>query len=278
MPIDLAAVGRSCGPNPVRWTQRDAIIYALGVGAGSQDPAEDLEFTTENSTGIVQKVLPTFPLVVHSGAPPIPIGDFDRRMSVHGEQSLILHRPLPPEGTGSTVSEIEAIYDKGSGALVYRATTLLDHEGRKLATSRIGQFIRGEGGFGGERGPKAVWTVPQRPPDHVIEQPTRRDQALLYRLSGDQNPLHSDPVIARKAGFSQPILHGLCTFGFVGRAILSLVGGEPSRIGAMKVRFSSPVVPGDTLTTEFWRQGKALLFRTHADGRLALDGGEAEIL
>ena len=105
MPIDLAAVGRSCGPNPVRWTQRDAIIYALGVGAGSQDPAEDLEFTTENSTGIVQKVLPTFPLVVHSGAPPIPIGDFDRRMSVHGEQSLILHRPLPPEGTGSTVSE-----------------------------------------------------------------------------------------------------------------------------------------------------------------------------
>jgi acyl dehydratase len=278
MPVDLAAVGRKSGPNPVSWTSRDAILYALGVGAGSEDPAGELEFTTENTSGRTQRVLPTFPLVIHSGAPPIPVGEFDRSKSVHGEQSLTLHGELLAEGTGTAETEVEAIYDKGSGALVHRVTTLFDSAGRKLAVSRIGQFIRGEGGFGGGRGPKSSWALPGKRPDHVIEQPTRPDQALLYRLSGDTNPLHSDPALATKAGFARPILHGLCTFGFVGRAILALADGEPARFRSMKARFSAPVVPGDTLTTEFWAEGSTLLFRTRVGDRLVLDGGEAEIL
>jgi len=123
--------------------------------------------------------------------------------------------------------------------------------GGLLATSRTGQFIRGEGGFGGDRGPASPPAVPGRRPDHVIEQQTRPDQALLYRFTGDANPLHSDPALAARADFARPILHGLCTFGFIGRAILSLVGNDPARFQSMTARFSTPVVPGDTLRTEF---------------------------
>jgi acyl dehydratase len=278
MPLDLSAVGRESGPHRVEWNSRDAIIYALGVGAGSDDPYEELAFTTENSTGIAQLVLPTFALVVSPrAAAPIPIGDFDRSKSVHGEESLVLHEPLPPDGTGFSTNRIEAIYDKGSGALVVRTTELTAEDGRPLATARIGQFIRGEGGFGGDPGPKLDWALPDGPPDHVIEQRTRRDQALLYRLSGDRNPLHSDPLFAARGGFAQPILHGMCSFGFVGRAILSLAGGDPARFKAMKARFSKPVFPGDTLRSEFWVQGGSLRFRTLVDDRVVLDAGEAEI-
>ena len=276
MPIDPEAVGRTSGPHPVRWSSKDALLYALAVGAGG-DPDDDLEFTTENTQGMPQRVLPTFPLVISSGAPPIPVGNFDRSRSVHGEQSLMLDAPLAPAGIGSMVSEIEAIYDKGSGALIRRTTILFDDEGRKLATYRTGQFIRGEGGFGGSCGPKSVWTLPDRRPDHLIEQPTRRDQALLYRLTGDTNPLHSDPALAARAGFDRPILHGLCTFGFVGRAVLQLIGGDPARFRSMKVRFSAPVLPGDKLTTEFWEHESMLLFRTRVGERIVLDAGEAAV-
>lgn len=271
MPLDLSAIGRESGPHPVRWNSRDAMIYALGVGA------RELEFVTENSTGIAQQVLPTFPLVVSTGKGPIPVGDFDRGKSVHGEQSLTLHEPLAPDGEGFSTTRIEAILDKGSGALIRRATTLTAADGRVLAVHRIGQFIRGEGGFGGDPGPKFEWHAPERTPDHVVEQATRPDQALLYRLSGDRNPLHSDPVFAARAGFPAPILHGLCSFGFVGRAVLALAGNDPARFKAMSARFSKPVFPGETLRTDIWQSGGTLLFRTFVGDRLVLDAGEAVI-
>jgi len=278
VPLDLSAVGRRTGPQPVTWNSRDAIIYALGVGAGSEDPSRELAFTTENSKGIDQAVLPTFPAVI-SPRPmtPISIGEFDRSKSVHGEQSLILHEPLPPDGTGFSTQSVEAIHDKGSGALVVRTSQLTAEDGRPLATSRIGQFIRGEGGFGGDSGPRLEWAVPDRAPDHVVEQRTRPDQALLYRLSGDRNPLHSDPAFAARAGFDRPILHGMCSFGFVGRAILAMADYDPARFRSMKVRFSKPVYPGDTLRSEFWAGGGSLKFRTFVGERLVLDAGEAEI-
>ena len=279
MPLDLSAVGRESGPHPVAWNSRDAIIYALGVGAGSENPYEELAFTTENSAGIAQRVLPTFALLVSPrGVPPIAVGDFDRSKSVHGEQSLVLHEPLTPDGTGSWTTRVDAIHDKGSGALIVRTTTLTSDDGRPLATARIGQFIRGEGGFGGDPGPKLDWALPERAPDHVVVQPTRRDQALLYRLSGDRNPLHSDPSFAARGGFAQPILHGMCSFGFVGRAVLSLAGGDPARFRSIKARFSKPVVPGEVLRSEFWADGGSLRFRTLVAGRVVLDAGEAEIV
>jgi acyl dehydratase len=277
MPLDLSAVGRESGPYPVQWNSRDAIIYALGVGAGSADPACELAFTTENSTGIAQQVLPTFPVVVSSGAAQIPVGTFDRSKSVHGEQSLILHEPLKPDDAGLLTSRLEAIHDKGSGALIVRTTLLRTSDGRPLATHRIGQFIRGEGGFGGDPGPRFEWTAPDRPADRVVEQQTRIDQALLYRLSGDRNPLHSDPAFAARAGFPKPILHGMCTFGFVGRAILELAGHDVARFTSMRARFSAPVFPGELLRTSFWIDGGTLLFRTHVGDRLVLDAGEAVI-
>lgn len=277
MSIDPGAVGRTSGPHPVRWTAKDAMLYALGVGAGSDDPARELAFTTENSIGMPQQVLPTFGVVISSGAPPIPVGTFDRSMSVHGEQSLECHRPLPPAGSGFSTTAIEGIYDKGSGALIQRLTTISDEQGNTLALSRVSQFIRGAGGFGGERGPASPAPMPTRAPDEIVEQRTRRDQALIYRLSGDVNPLHSDPAFAAKAGFARPILHGLCTFGFVGRAILGLLDGDTARFGGMNARFSAPVIPGDVLRTEFWSERSTLRFRTWVGERLVLDGGEAQV-
>jgi acyl dehydratase len=276
MPLDLDAVGRSSGPHPVNWTATQAMTYALGVGA-SDDGDPGLAFTTENSTGIAQQVLPTFAVVVTPGTPPIAIGTFDRTMSVHGEQSLILHQPFPPHGTGHATSRIAGIHDKRSGALVVRETALTAADGSLLATLRTGQFIRGEGGFGGDPGPREAWELPSRAPDHVSRQATRSDQALLYRLSGDRNPLHSDPVVARRAGFAGPILHGLCTFGFIGRAVLAMVDFDPARFRSLKVRFAAPVMPGETLRTSFWIDGGTITFRTQVGDRTVLDAGTAII-
>jgi len=278
MPVDLSVIGQKLPSHPVRWTSTDAILYALGVGAGAEDPAEDLAFTTENTEGVPQQVLPTFAAVIGADAPRLTYGDIDRRMTVHAEQSMVFHGALPPEGEGHLVRSVEAIYDKRSGALVAMKSALSDASGKLLADIHTSAFIRGEGNFGGERGPKSSWTAPERAPDLTVRQQTRIDQCLLYRLSGDRNPLHSDPKFAAAGGWPRPILHGMCTYGFVGRAILAQVGNDPARLRSLKTRFSAPVLPGDLLETAIWREEGRLLFQTRVGGKLVLDGGEAEIL
>ena len=246
MGLDHTLVGVPSEPQERSWDSKDALLYAVGVGAGLGDPLQELEFTTENCEGIEQKVLPTFGVLIAQARPGRTLGDFDRALLVHAEQAFELHRPLPVEGTVRITATVTGIYDKGSGALVVTENAAVDAAtGEPLVTSRSSAFIRGEGGFGGERGSDQPWSRPDREPDHRVVQPTRPEQALIYRLSGDRNPLHVDPKFAARGGFSQPILHGLCTYGVTGRALLHvLCDGDPARFGSMSGRFSRPVLAG----------------------------------
>jgi acyl dehydratase len=279
MPINPDAVGTKSEPARRSWTSRDSMIYALGVGAGAEDPADELAFTTENSQDVAQRALPTQAVVLGMGGLGAygAIGTFNPAMLVHGEQSVTLERELPVAGEVEAVTEVVGVYDKGSGALVNTRTTAnLVSDGQPLFTTTMGAFIRGEGGWGGDRGPSSRVEAPERAPDHEITYPTRIDQALLYRLSGDRNPLHSDPKFAALAGFPRPILHGLCTYGFTGRALLhALCGGDPARFRSMSGRFSSPVFPGEALTVRIWDAGDGTAaFQTLGpDGRVVLDAG-----
>jgi acyl dehydratase len=282
MPINPEVVGARSEPARRRWTRKDCLLYAVGVGAGAEDPAQELAFTTDNSQDIEQRALPTMAVVLGGprGDALSAIGSFNPAMLVHGEQSVALAREIPVEGELASVTEVVGVYDKGSGALVVTETvsTLVD-DGARLFTTRSGAFIRGEGGWGGERGPSSGWAAPERAPDHEVTYPTRIDQALLYRLSGDRNPLHSDPKFAAMAGFPRPILHGLCTYGFTGRALLqTLCGGDPARFRSMSGRFSSPVFPGEALTVRIWTEGDgAAAFQTLGpDGRVVFDAGTCE--
>ena len=280
MPINPDAVGTRSQPERRRWSSKDSLIYALGVGAGAQDPLAELEFTTENSQDVSQRALPTMPVVLGAGVAGAyaSIGSFNPAMLVHGEQSVALARELPVEGELEAVTEVVGVFDKGSGALVVTETTAsLVDDGQPLYTTRSGAFIRGEGGFGGDRGPSSTFAAPERAPDHEVAYATRTDQALLYRLSGDRNPLHSDPKFAAMAGFDRPILHGLCTYGFTGRGLLhALCGGDPALFRSMTGRFSSPVFPGETLTVRIWveGEGRALFQTAGGDGRVVLDAGQ----
>jgi acyl dehydratase len=279
MPINPDAVGAKSEPERRSWTSRDSMIYALGVGAGAEDPADELAFTTENSQDIAQRALPTQAVVLGMGGlgAYAALGTFNPAMLVHGEQSVTLERELPVAGEVEAVTEVVGVYDKGSGALVTTRTAAnLVSDGQPVFTTTMGAFIRGEGGWGGDRGPSSRFEAPDRAPDHEITYPTRTDQALLYRLSGDRNPLHSDPKFAALAGFPRPILHGLCTYGFTGRALLhALCGGDPARFRSMSGRFSSPVFPGEALTVRIWDAGDGTAaFQTLGpDGRVVLDAG-----
>lgn len=286
MPLDPDAKGRRSEPHLIEWTDRETLLYALGVGAGT----EDLAFTTENSHGVEQQVLPTYAVIASPAWGAVgTVGDFDFSMLLHGSQSIRLFALLPPSGKLSVVSEVADIQDKGPGKnaiLVFKGTGIDPDTGQVVAETMSTAVIRGEGGFGGEPGQRpSAPEIPDRVPDAQIALPTRADQALIYRLSGDRNPLHSDPWFARElAGFPRPILHGLCTYGVAGRALVAdLGGGDATRVTAISARFTAPVFPGDTLTTSIWRTeaGRAL-FRTEAadpdgsDARLALDDGVAE--
>jgi acyl dehydratase len=278
MPINPDAVGYTSEPSEASWTSKDCLLYALGVGAGVVDPTGfELEFTTENSQDVAQRVLPTFPVVVPGGAGAFgQIGTFNPAMLVHGEQSVALHGPLPVEGSVSSITTITGIYDKGSGAVVASRTDATDQStGQLLWTTTNSAFIRGEGGWGGDRGPSGTFDFPARAPDHTVRYPTRDDQALLYRLNGDRNPLHSDPKFAAMGGFDRPILHGLCTFGFTGRGLLhTMCGSDPDRFASMAARFSKPVFPGEELTVSMWEAGEGeALFRTSTPAGVVMDAG-----
>jgi acyl dehydratase len=276
MPINPDAVGSTSEPTLHSWASKDALLYALGVGAGT----DELAFTTENTNDVPQQVLPTMAVVlgVGGGGAYGRIGSFNPAMLVHGEQAIELHRPIPVSGEVSTVGEITGIFDKGKGAVIEMRSVSTDTAtGEPLFTNVSSVFIRGEGGWGGERGPSGPRNVaPERAADHEVVSQTRVDQALIYRLSGDRNPLHSDPSFAAMGGFDRPILHGLCTYGFTGRALLhSLCGGDPGRFNSMEGRFSSPVLPGEALTIRIWGTGSGeAVFRTHGgDDRVVIDAG-----
>jgi acyl dehydratase len=275
MPLNFALVGQASPWVERSWTARDAMLYAVGVGSG-QDPLDELEFTTENSLDVPQKVLPTFVATV-MGAQVGSMGDFDPAMRVHGDYSVELHRPIPPEGHARTRTVCTGIWDKGSGALVETESVLEDAQtGELLATCRNGAFVRGEGGFGGSRGPSSSPSArSERPPDRRVTYQTRPEQALLYRLTGDRNPLHSDPRYAGRGGFERPILHGLCTYGFAGRALLhTLCGSDPERFVSMYGRFRAPTLPGDALTVSIWTgEGDADFEVCTPDGTVVLDRG-----
>lgn len=279
MPIDPSAVGREAGPDEVSWTARDAMLYALGVGAGQDDALAELDLTTENTAGTALRMLPSYAVVIVQNAVRArpAFGDVDRTKLVHAEQGFELHRPLPVEGRARVSSRVTGIHDKGSGALVAMQSTVVDAaSGELLATTSSSVFIRGEGGFGGERGPAAAAPLPERAPDFERSVATRPDQALLYRLSGDRNPLHSDPGFAARGGFERPILHGMCTYGITGRILLhAFAGGDPARVRGMQGRFTRPVLPGDLLKVQGWHEGGGVVrFRTlSAGGQPVIDQG-----
>ena len=279
MPINPEAVGTKSDPARRTWSSKDALIYALGVGAGAADPLDELQFTTENTNDTPQRALPTIAVVLGPmGGGVGAIGSFNPAMLVHGEQGITIHQEIPVEGELEAVSEITAIYDKGKGAVVVsESTATLVSTGEPLFSTRMSAYIRGEGGFGGDRGPSGIPNqAPDRDPDHSITVQTRHDQALIYRLSGDRNPLHSDPSFAAMGGFDRPILHGLCTYGFTGRALLhALCAGDPARFLGLDARFSSPVMPGEALTVKAWSEGEGTaVFQTCGqDGRVVIDAG-----
>ena len=277
--FDVKAVGRSVGPVEESWSTKDCLLYALGVGAGSVDATAELDLTTECSEGAPLQVLPTYAVVVAARLRQIyaRLGDLDFTRIVHGAQEIRFGATLPAEGSVLLTTEVAGLHDKGRDALIELATSGVDPaSGREAFRSVSTLFVRGAGGWGGGRGPEGPEAVPEREPDMVVPMTTRRDQALLYRLSGDMNPLHADPAFARRAGFEVPILHGLCTYGFTGRALLHvLCESDAPRLHGMSARFSRPVVPGDRLEVQVWNVGDGVArFRTlNQRGEVVLDRG-----
>ena len=273
MPLNPDAVGAVSEPSEVSWTSKDTLLYAVSLGAGTSE----LQYTTENTNGVAQQALPTYPVVIPGGTGAMAnIGTFNPAMLVHGSQSVTLHQPLPAAGTASVVGKVAAMYDKGKAAVVVLEANATAPDGSPLYTTTSSLFIRGEGGWGGDRGPSGAQNVPpESEPDNVTTYQTSPDQALLYRLNGDRNPLHSDPSFAAMGGFDRPILHGLCTYGFTGRALLHAVaGGESANFKHIEGRFASPVIPGEALTIRVWKTGEGeAVFTTSVDDRVVIDQG-----
>ncbi|RIL04546.1 MAG: enoyl-CoA hydratase [Proteobacteria bacterium] len=270
MALDPKAVGQEGTPAERAWTTRDTLLYALGVGCG----VDDLQFTFEKN----QLVLPTFAVIVGMGGIPFDkVGSFNFAMLVHGEQAIEVFGPIPPAGKVVTTGRVASMFDKGKAGVVTFETDSKDAETGELRfRNRMTVFIRGAGGFGGDPGPKSEpFQAPSRKPDHEVTYQTSRDQALIYRLSGDMNPLHADPELAKAVGFPAPILHGLCTYGFTGRALLSaLCKNDVARFRSMEGRFSKPVYPGEAVTVKMWVDGSSAVFQTvNPKGDIVLDQG-----
>jgi len=254
------------------YTERDTMLYALGLGLGGQPTdAFELRFVTETRL----ETLPTMAAVVGRNAPWLAQVGVKVTDAVHGEQRMTFYRPLPPAGTVRVRSRLGGVVDKGPGrgVLIHVEQEIAEAASGVVAcTATQTAFIRGVGGFGGPGGPAPTpHAIPHRPPDLIDEFTTLPQTALLYRLSGDRNPLHAEPDVARAAGFPRPILHGLATYGIVGwRIIRALGSGDPRRLAALDTRFSSPVLPGETLRTELWRDGPIVSFQTRLAERDAL--------
>lgn len=279
MPLNPDAVGSTGEVRTTHWNSKDCLLYAVGIGAGQAD----LAFTTENSIDVPQQVYPTFAVVagvdnMTGGARSMErVGTFNPAMLVHGSQAITLHRPIPVAAEVTLQDRLVAMYDKGKAAVVVVENEVRTVAGELLWTTRSSAFIRGEGGWGGDRGPSGPQNEPpaDKAPDHVVTYQTSPDQAFVYRLSGDRNPLHTDPKFAAMGGFDRPILHGLCTYGFTGRALLAeLCGNDAARFHHIEGRFSSPVMPGEALTIRVWRtEPGAAVFTTSVADRVVIDQG-----
>lgn len=270
-PVGPDAVGTELPPTVYQYTDRDVMLYAIGVGA------TELEFVYEQGLKVIPSfaVIPAFPALMGlMGAV-----DVNPMMILHGEQAFRVHKTIPVEGKLTTAGKVTGVYDKGKGALITIETLTREESGELLFTNNFGVFVRGAGGFGGERGPEAGNNPPDRAPDKTVSMATLPNQAAIYRLSGDRNPLHIDPAFAKMAGYDRPILHGLCTFGHVCRAVLrEYCGNDPSRFLAMSARFSGVVYPGDTITTEMWDVGggKVIVQAKTQEGRVVISNAAVE--
>lgn len=273
MTLNPDLVGTRSAPVEFSWTADDVLLYAVAVGAG-QEPTAELALTTENTDGVTPLVLPTFANIITRGAR-IEFGDYDRARLVHAEQSFRLPAPLPLTGRATVTAEVTGVLDQGRGVLITTEAGALDAAtGAVLATT---VHIAGEGGVG-SRGATVASRVPDRTPDEVVAVTTRPEQALLYRLTGDRNPLHTDPAFAARGGFATPILHGMCTYGFTGRVLLQTVcGGDVGRFAGMDARFTRPVLPGDALAVSIWHDPAGAYFRTTRDGEPVLDRGRLDL-
>jgi acyl dehydratase len=255
MPIDpTVAIGASLPSRTLEWTPSDVLLYHLALGASTGA----LQYVYERDL----VVLPTFAVVMptlRDTAPPqltMPGIDVDLVSALHGRQELTMHKPLPASGVVEATSGIADVYDKGPGG----AAIIVTETSCEYFTSRISIFVRGEGGFGGARGPSTAAPTPDHEPDVTLTVPTIESQALLYRLCGDFNPLHVDPHFAAMAGFPRPILHGLCTYGMVCKAVVDhVLDGDVSRVLEYSARFAGVVYPGETLTVNAWRDGSRLI-------------------
>ncbi len=282
MALNLAVVANLDIPQVEQTLEaRDIILYALGIGLGS-DPLDvrQLQFVYEKEL----RMLPTMAIVLGYAG---PLGQFGNTgithtHVVHGEQGFVIHRALPVKGKVIGKTRVSGVIDKGEGrgALVYTETVIREAgNDAPLATLTNTTFCRADGGFAGPAGPvPPIRTLPTTAPDHVCDLATLPQAALIYRLSGDYNPLHADPAYAKRGGYDQPILHGRCTFGVVGHALLkTCCDYDPARLVAMEGRFSSPVFPGETIRTEIWQTGEDVSFRASVPARsiVVLNNGKA---
>lgn len=278
LPISKDLVGMTFDPVPFSWTSKDVMLYALGVGA---KPDGELEYVYE---GKGPKVLPTYAVVPGMLSMGGLVGnvEINLAMLLHGEQGITLHREIPPEGKVEVRGKISFVWDKGKAAVIGATGEVSDKDG-PLVTTTATLFIRGAGGFGGERGPSTadVNKPPEKAPDLSISDTTRPEQAAIYRLSGDPNPIHIDPDFAKMAGFETPFLHGLCTYGFVGRALVKgLCGGDPAKLKSFDARFADQVFMGDEIITQIWKTGagEAIVQAVTQKGNVVLSQGKASYL
>lgn len=282
MPIDLdKALGAELEPIEFSWTSSDIQLYHLGLGAGA-DPmsSRELRYLVDDTP----QVLPTFGNVAasfHMTEPPkvqFPGIDIELSKVLHASEAVSVPGPIPTSGTAKSVQRFTEIWDKGKAAVIVSESTVTDESGKVLWTTKRSIFARGEGGFGGERGPATSTELPDRAPDIEIALPTLPQQALLYRLCGDRNPLHSDPAFAAAAGFERPILHGLCTYGIGCKAIVdNLLDGDVSQVASYGARFAGVVFPGETLQANVWKEdGKfiGVLTAPSRDNAVVLSGVE----
>lgn len=285
MPVDVEkAVGAELPSQSFSWTDRDVILYHLGIGAGNPPTDEnELRYTYEGDLQVLASyaTIPPFSTMMSVGL--VDGVDINLAQVLHGEQKVILHRPIPTEGKVDQSGRVMAVYDKGKGAVIVLEIASVDSKtGEPLFTNKSSIFVRGEGGFGGDSGPTSPSWVPDRAPDQVVESVTLPQQALLYRMSsGDLNPLHVDPGFAMFAGYQRPILHGLCTYGIALKAVVdAALDHDPTQVASYSARFSGVVYPGETVVTRIWSgdNGIALESSTLESGGPVISNGQIALV